>query len=194
MLQADLRSHINTLRGNYQSVAVKTDPSVLYRKATDLWNLGVRYSRTTSTADGKNNDASTAATNINTSNGLLRAFAFMVLHCAHRGRGDTSVWNDHVKLFRTAIRAAKTCLDTAQLDICTAILERAVDIETSMGSIREEIDDGQRGDGASHDDRLYTRLRTEYYGLRVVLVVANNTWHYLFRPADDISGVEARQT
>jgi hypothetical protein len=68
--------------------------------------------------------------------------------------------------------AAKSCIGAGQLDVCTGMLAKAVDIETSMGTIIQKMKMGQDHDKdePAEDERLYMRLRTDYFGLRITLV------------------------
>jgi hypothetical protein len=78
-----------------------------------------------------------------------------------------------VKLLRSANRAARTCLDTAQLDLCTAIFEKAADVEKWMEQNTQSLPTAPVPNGvddSNDNDRIYQRLKLEYYGLRILLV------------------------
>lgn len=174
ILQADLNSHINTIQTSSQNISTKIDPNTLEKQATYLWNSAARLDRKPSTIVriGKESKISDAVDAIVA---LVRVFAFMLIECSHRGRkaqnhGDT--WEEHVKLLRAANKAAKSCIDSGQLDVCTAMLAKAVDIETSLGNIIQQMTRGKEYDvGATNEDeRLYQRLRIEYFTLRIILV------------------------
>jgi len=170
-LQADLRSHINTIRNQSRIVTSRTESHVLEKKGVNLWNLTTRHSRTAPAEDG-----SSGTRVLSVTLGLLKSLAFLLLVCGYKPGRDTNKirdWENGVKLLRSANRAARTCLDTAQLDLCTAIFERAADVEkwmeqTTKSLPRTPVVTGV--DDSNDNDRIYQRLKLEYFGLRILLV------------------------
>jgi len=108
--------------------------------------------------------------------GLLKSLAFLLLACGYKPGRDTNKirdWENGVKLLRSANRAARTCLDTAQLDLCTAIFERAADVEQWMEQTTKSLPraPGVNGvDDTNDNERIYQRLKLEYFGLRILSV------------------------
>lgn len=170
-LQADLKSHINTIRNHSKIVASKTDPRVLEKKGVNLWNLATRHSRT-----APSDDSSTAPKARNVTLGLLKSLAFLLLACGSKPGRDTNktrAWDDAVRLLRSANRAARTCLDTSQLDLCIAIFEKAADVEQWMDQNTNSLPTAPVVHGvneSNENDRIYQRLKHEYLGLRILLV------------------------
>jgi len=144
---------------------------VLEKKGVNLWNLATRHSRTALTAD-----SCTGTKVLSVTLGLLKSLAFLILACASKPGRDTDktrAWADAVKLLRSANRAARTCLDTSQLDLCTAIFEKAADVEQWMDQNTNSLPTTPVLHGIDEryeNDRIYQRLKHEYLGLRIFLV------------------------
>lgn len=175
-LQLELNSHISTLRSSSQIIACKVNAIDWQKKGTEIWNLSTRISRTI--CEGKDDD-DTIATATTRIYGPLRAFAFLLLDCAYRARRKADspqnrqdLRHDLIRLFRNANKAAKTCLQTVQLDLCTAISERAADLDIELSKKSQDGAVGQDEDQrhSTDDHTEYRRLQMDYCALRIVLV------------------------
>lgn len=174
-LQAELQSHINTLRSNGQILANKVDTSAWRKRGTDIWNLSTRLDRTTWEAS---NDVAQAATATTRVYGLFRVFAFLLLHCAHRGkRKANNLDHKHelLRLLRIANKTVKACLKTSQLDLCTTVCERAADIDDEISKLLQDTIAGLDEDQprTTNDTTEYGRLQLEYCALRIALVAVS---------------------
>lgn len=168
-LQAELTSHINTLRSNSRSIANKLNTNDWQNQGTELWNVSTRLGRTF-WEDGSNEV--TAASRIH---GSLRTFAFLLLDCAYRNKRkeeNNETRPNITRHARTANKAAKTCLNTLQLDLCTAIFERAADLDVELSKLLQEAVAGRDEDQSQRTDEHieYRRLQLDYCALRIVLV------------------------
>ena len=143
---AELKSHIASLPLGSSS-AVKAKRDEFDRAGTDLWNLATRLRR-----DGNDADNVTLT--------LLRVFAFLVLDSAHQESRPTS--QSCVRLLRVALKAAKHCIDGAQSDLCTRLMERAAYYESQL--------EKRKNDHPEEDGLLHQRLKAEYFILRTTLV------------------------
>lgn len=172
IIQSELASHINTLRSNSQIVANKLNANDWQKNGTEIWNVATRLGRKFWTGSSDTDNKNTALTRVH---GLLRAFAFLLLDCAYRSKlkaDKHGARHELVRLLRTANKAAKTCLNTLQLELCTAIFERAADLDVELSKLLQEAVTGQDEEQSQRMDEHtnYKRLQLEYCALRVVLV------------------------
>lgn len=145
LLLNELSTHIETLPLAPASTSDKKEE--LDRVGTDLWNLSTHLRRNERSSSGYLPC-------------LLRVFAFLLLDSVQPGT-DCGPQNC-VRLLKVALKTAKTCLDTVQLDLCAKSLERAARYEEELSkSAAEEW---------PVEGMVYEKLRAEYFILRTALV------------------------
>jgi len=171
-LQSELTSHINTLRTNSQNVANKLNTNEWQKQGIEIWNVSTRLGRTFWEGSSNVDNKVTSEARIY---GSVRTFAFFLLDCAYRSRRKEENHEtrlDIAKHARIANKAAKTCLNTLQLGLCTAIFERAADLDVELSKLLQEAVAGRDEDQSQRIDEhtKYRRLQLDYCALRIVLV------------------------
>ena len=130
----------------------------LDRLGTELWNLSTRLRRDEPAPNSKAKDD---AKEKNRSLCLVRTFAFLVLDsaAAHaKGRPRKSC----IRLMKVALKAARVCITSKELDHATKILGRAAEYQEVLS---------KEGDVANDDEgEMARRLRMEYFAVRTTLV------------------------
>ncbi|QVM05629.1 hypothetical protein D8B26_000336 [Coccidioides posadasii str. Silveira] len=141
-----LRQHIETA-SRITRVPESSAREALDAMGTKLWNACTRSMR----KDGLADDIVKFLSQV-------RAFAFLILECAAtRQRDDCS---DEIRLLRTALKTAKSCIVLSQFDIGLKILEKA--------ALREEKLSTECSNAGERDD-ISLKLSAEYYILRIHL-------------------------
>lgn len=147
----ELQHHVNSLHSSSKRIHEfddSTQQEQLDRGGTQLWNLAARLHR--DHGNVQNQDLC-----------LTRAFAFLLLDSAQtteREHGDSNV----VRLMKVALKAAKICLEDAQIELCQKVMERAAAYENRLPKSQSDKDDEE-------EMHLSGRLRTEYFTLRTAL-------------------------
>lgn len=145
ILSNELSTHIEALP--LTSAAASDKKVELDRVGTDLWNLSTHLRRDERSSSGQLPC-------------LLRVFAFLLLDSIQPGVRCGA--HNCVRLLKVALKTAKACLDTAQLELCAKSLERAARYE-------EELSKPAANEGPV-EGLSYKKLRAEYYILRTALV------------------------
>ncbi|KAI9690965.1 MAG: hypothetical protein M1822_008585 [Bathelium mastoideum] len=117
-------------------------------RGTNIWNLSTKLRRGDESSEIKRLVS------------LLRAFAMLMLDAAQQG-GNSALHNS-TRLFRVSLKAAKTCLDSGNADICLKMLEKAAKYESEMSKPENRP--------TPEDDLAYKRLSGEYFVMRTALV------------------------
>ena len=144
----EIQSHVNTLHTSGSLVlAYRTEE--FDRLATQLWNLATRLRREHDS--GADYDKLLL---------LVRIFAFYVLDCS-RSTARASL-QAQIRIFKVANKAAKSCLDTQELDLALKVLQRAATYEEALSEPSQHA--------GENDAVARSKLRVDYYGLRIALV------------------------
>lgn len=101
--------------------------------------------------------------------GLLRACAFSLIDAAYRAsvkRGGQDK-DMQVRVVTVALKAARTCIENAELDVCGQIFQAAADHVTSLGG----GDHGKNADSHGAVDQVTRRLVSDFCILR-----ATHSW------------------
>ncbi|KAF2225046.1 meiosis protein SPO22/ZIP4 like-domain-containing protein [Elsinoe ampelina] len=127
------------------------------KQGTTLWNTATRL---------QHNDTSDTA-NATKVLPLLRSFALLLLHTAHQAssRKSTTRPEATIRILRTSLKAAKSCIDSSELDLASEILQRAADyVDFLTGGDR-------RNEEESHNpiDTAAADLSAEYWTIRAAL-------------------------
>lgn len=138
------------------TVTAKQDE--LDRLGTELWNLSTRLRRDEPTKGGKTKDASRER---NRAICLLRVFSFLLVDSAAaptKNRQRQSC----IRLMKVALKAARICIDTSELNHATKVLERAADYQDILSTESNEIEE--------EEGQLAQRSCLEYFVVRTALV------------------------
>lgn len=151
-----LCAQIRFALGNFASPSSRNSASAAEydKKGTELWNAVTRSQR----------DDDSHAIKILP---LLRSFALALLHVAHqlsnkksKARPETTI-----RILRTSLKAAKTCIDGSELDLATDVFQRAADyVDRLTGGDRRPCD----GD-LDPVETTSLDLTAEYWILRATL-------------------------
>lgn len=99
---------------------------------------------------------------------LLRVFSFFLLDSAAaqaKGRPRKSC----IRLIKVALKAARVCIDSSELNNATKILERAAEYQDALS---------KETDRTSHDEgEVADRLRMDYLAVRTTLVSEMAQYH-----------------
>ena len=154
------------------SSAVTAKQDELDKLGTELWNLSTRMRRNESDPDGKPNEKIARK---NCVLPLLRAYSFLLLDTAGgqgtRGRKRKSC----IRLMKVALKAAKVCIESKELNTATKVLERAAEYQEGLSKESE--------DANTEDASLADGLLMEYFAVRTTLVSATKRCSALFRPS-----------
>lgn len=197
ILQSQVSSHLVTLRTCASDLLAyrRIDESKeLDSLAITIWNISTRLDRDGDDPEGKNcyfqHDYALLLTCLARSDELqqhgkssllplCRAFAFHLLDSIARSHssGPSSIatrkpaaeqWKDNTRLLRTALKAAKSCLQSGYLEHAIKILERAASyLETQEKLAKKKKDKIYAED--EQKVKLSIGLRMEYLCLRVTL-------------------------
>ncbi|KAI9695204.1 MAG: hypothetical protein M1820_008840 [Bogoriella megaspora] len=115
-------------------------------RGTKIWNIAVNLRR-----DDGSRDLSRLLC-------LLRVFAVLLLDAA---QSNTANLNNCTRLLRASLKAARSCVDANELDLCLKVLEKGANYEADFGK--------QASRGTTEDQSLYERLSSEYYTMRTAL-------------------------
>lgn len=115
---------------------------------------------------------------------LIRVFTFYLLDCIGRShkQANTSAlarkpaaeqWKDTIRLLRTALKTAKSCIEHMQLDYSAKVLERAAEQQDALEKLAARKTQDGKEQGATEEERdkaaLCRLLKMEYLGLRMTL-------------------------
>ncbi|KAK4995493.1 sporulation-specific protein 22 [Elasticomyces elasticus] len=164
-LSAELQSHINHDFPIPHSAALVAHATVLDGHGTQLWNLATRMRH----GDGVSARPEAAETIC-----LLRVFALLLLHTSHqcmrhtgKSRTPNGAPEQELRVLKVATKAARFCLDNAQIGLCQKVVEYAADYVGEGAVIDTTVSDGL---GCNNKDRgLLQQLSTEYYILRTTI-------------------------
>jgi hypothetical protein len=158
LLQTDLRSLISELPLPH-SVPVAAKQEELDRLGTELWNLSTSLRRKDEQTNGKTKDEAKQRKQVLC---LLRVFAFLLLDTASGQTKKAREGKHCLRLLRVALKAARMCIEEADLGSATKVLERAADYQEVLG--KDAHSDNE------HESVDCMGLRAEYFGLRMALV------------------------
>lgn len=199
-LASELRSHINTLHvfandhGSGNQITVRKEDN-WDKKGTELWNLCARLHRDEDPNDGGGTisqgvqkDSSMSFTWLLA---LARLLAFLFIDCGFKAsqrdrrrtesgtasnlqNGGIGEFSKSVRLLKVATKAARSLLQQRHTELASKVLERAAEYEDTLAKGFDFRDVAQQDTRASaeqeEDQRLYARLRVEYFALRMMLV------------------------
>ncbi|KAF4551924.1 Meiosis protein SPO22/ZIP4-like protein [Elsinoe fawcettii] len=159
VIDQQLCAKVRTALGNHNSGQNRaaTNPAEYDKKGTEIWNAATRLHR----------DDSSESANPTKVLPLIRAFALLLLHTAHQAssKKSSSRPESTVRMLRTSLKAAKTCIDGSELDIASEILQRAADyVENLTSNDRRTHDDSK-----NPIDTTAAELSGEYWTLRAAL-------------------------
>lgn len=115
---------------------------------------------------------------------LIRAFTFYLLDCVARShkhvaattsakRPASEQWKDTIRLLRTALKTAKSCLEDLQLEHGAKLLERAAEYEDALQKFAARKTKSGHEQQAFEEDEdkaaIHRMLRMYYLGLRMTL-------------------------
>lgn len=130
----------------------------LERVGTNLWNTSTRLRRDLAHTDGRGSEDLARR---NHEAGLLRVFSFLLLDSAGSQAVKGRERKNCIRLMKVALKAAKWCVETNEVDNATRVLERAAEYHEVLS---------QEGESDRAEAELGERLRVEYYALRTALV------------------------
>jgi hypothetical protein len=157
ILAEDLRAQIRSLPLPATSAATAKQDE-LEQLGTELWNTSTRLRRDISHTDGR---VSEEASRKNNEAGLLRVFSFLLLDSAGSQAVKGRERKNCIRLMKVALKAAKWCIESKEVDNATKVLERAAEYQEILC---------QEGESERGEAELGERLRVEYYALRTALV------------------------
>lgn len=154
----DLSAQIRSLPLQASSV-VTAKQDELDKLGTELWNLSTRLRREEVRPSGRTKED---AVHRDGALCLLRAFSFLLLDSAGGQGAIGRQLKISIRLMKVALKAARVCIDGAELTTATKVLASAAEYQevlskTSEGKIDEETE-------------LADRLRVEYFAVRIALV------------------------
>ncbi|KAI0588960.1 SPO22 domain-containing protein [Pyrenophora tritici-repentis] len=153
----DLQTHIRGLPLLASPIVIAKQDE-LDRLGTELWNQATRLRRNHLGADDQPNDATSFE---NRSILLLRVFSFFLLATAGghgiKGPKRTSC----VRLIKVALKAARVCIESNELQIATKVLECAAEYQAILSKETE----GERREEA----KLVEGHRAHYFAMRMTL-------------------------
>ena len=148
VLVAELEKHVHhtfsVLRGSIGD-AKSTE---LDSRGTKIWNLSTKLRR--------DNDPSETKRLLS----LLRVFAVLMLDAARQSGRETL--QNGIRVLKVSLKAAKTCLDSGDCDLCLKVLEKAANYESELSKPEDRL--------TTEDDLAYKRLSGEYFVMRTALV------------------------
>ncbi|KAF3008729.1 hypothetical protein E8E13_009809 [Curvularia kusanoi] len=159
-LRPELQKHIRYLPLQSSPVA-SAKRTELDKLGTKLWNLSTRLRRNDSDHDGEDDKDKSREIGSGVLLSLLRTYAFLLLDSASgqkvRGRERKTC----IRLLKIALKAAKGCVLTNDLDCATRVLEQAATYEETLNGM------GRQKDG--DDVSIASRLQLEYFTVRAAL-------------------------
>ncbi|KAH0273154.1 SPO22-domain-containing protein, partial [Aureobasidium melanogenum] len=99
----------------------------------------------------------------------LRTLAYFLLDTAQRSyikHGSKKSFQNHVRILKTALKAARICIAAEALDLCTTLFEKVAEhVEHTQGLPREHKKDKQE----SEAEEMLKELMADYHLLRATL-------------------------
>lgn len=156
---------VDELHGHTLGLPLPAPPSTVARQdeldrlGTELWNLSTRLRRDDWESKGNTKDHVTAGKRALC---LLRVFSFLLLDTASIQAIKAKERKSCIRLAKVALKAARICIESGDLDSATKVLERASDYQ-------DALDKSAHHDG-EEEAEIGRQLRVEYFAVRISLV------------------------
>ncbi|KAF2154269.1 hypothetical protein K461DRAFT_320422 [Myriangium duriaei CBS 260.36] len=157
LIDQPLCAQIRTAIGNLpQTISRRASPlaAAFDQRGTEIWNLATRLGH------GDTGNVTIVLP-------LIRAFALSLLKVSFRSTGSKGMKQDQaaVRILRTSLKSAKTCINSGELDLATDLLQDSADLAAPFS-------DGIRPHTHPHEDPVGNTARdlvVEYWLLRATL-------------------------